>query len=248
MDRDFRTPQDVARASPDRVEQSLAKELRRGVDAKPFVLRLRFQYDGGRAAPMLYVGALNRSWRDYINANARATDMITGICTSGRGSVGRQLLTLDVRGGRGATDGNLNELNRSTRRLNLEVVYVEANGVDAASGSVVASDSASAEESNDVAAAGAVTPSLAESAPTPTPAPPLPDLLVEAKALKRQFEAFKVAPTADGLASMQAAVRAWRAGLERAPEMQGTEAELFVNKLGTLLETKGKQFIAQHSG
>ena len=241
MDRDFRTPQDAARATPDRVEQSLAKELRRGVDAKPFVLRLRFQYDGGRAAPMLYVGALNRSWRDYINANARATDMITGICTSGRGSVGRQLLTLDVRGGRGATDGNLNELNRSTRRLNLEVVYVEANGVDAARGSVVASDS-------DAAAAGAVTPSLAESAPTPTPAPPLPDLLVEAKALKRQFEAFKVAPTADGLASMQAAVRAWRDGLERAPEMQGTEAELFVNKLGTLLETKGKQFIAQHSG
>ena len=47
---------------------------------------------------------------------------------------------------------------------------------------------------------------------------------------------------------MQAAVRAWRDGLERAPEMQGTEAELFVNKLGTLLETKGKQFIAQHSG
>lgn len=241
MDRDFRTPQDVARATPDRVEQSLAKELRRGVDAKPFVLRLRFQYDGGRAAPMLYVGALNRSWRDYINANARATDMITGICTSGRGSVGRQLLTLDVRGGRGATDGNLNELNRSTRRLNLEVVYVEANGVDAARGSVVARDS-------DAAAAGAVTPSLAESAPTPKPAPPLPDLLVEAKELKRQFEAFKVAPTADGLASMQAAVRAWRDGLERAPEMQGTEAELFVNKLGTLLETKGKQFIAQHSG
>ena len=241
MDRDFRTPQDVARATPDRVEQSLAKELRRGVDAKPFVLRLRFQYDGGRAAPMLYVGALNRSWRDYINANARATDMITGICTSGRGSVGRQLLTLDVRGGRGATDGNLNELNRSTRRLNLEVVYVEANGVDAARGSVAASDS-------DAAAAGAVPPSLAESAPTPTPAPPLPDLLVEAKALKRQFEAFKVAPTADGLASMQAAVRAWRDGLERAPEMQGTEAELFVNKLGTLLETKGEQFIAQHSG
>lgn len=241
MDRDFRTPQDAARATPDRVEQSLAKELRRGVDAKPFVLRLRFQYDGGRAAPMLYVGALNRSWRDYINANARATDMITGICTSGRGSVGRQLLTLDVRGGRGATDGNLNELNRSTRRLNLEVVYVEANGVDAARGSVVASDS-------DAAAAGAVTPTLAESAPTPTPAPPLPDLLVEAKELKRQFEAFKVAPTADGLASMQAAVRAWRDGLERAPEMQGTEAELFVNKLGTLLETKGEQFIAQHSG
>ena len=71
MDRDFRTPQDVARATLT-VWSSPYKELRRGVDEKPFVLRLRFQYDGGRAAPMLYVGALNRSWRDYINANARA--------------------------------------------------------------------------------------------------------------------------------------------------------------------------------
>ena len=332
MDRDFRTPQDVARATPDRVEQSLAKELRRGVDEKPFVLRLRFQYDGGRAAPMLYVGALNRSWRDYINANARATDMITGVCSSGRGSVGRQLLTLDVRGGRGANDGNLNELNRSTRRLNLEVVYCGSDGVGAksepetdgdldaasaeAAGEVAVSeevnaslkDSSSAQAAEGVADAQALgaegngsTPTHgsqtsdvppaymrgdidlfagdddpppmpqhataepatpepdaaasvveaftpAEPGPTSEPAKPLPDLLEQAKTLKRQFEAFKATPTADGLETLTAAVQAWRDGLERVPEMRGTEAESFVSKLSTLLETKGKQFVAQHSG
>ena len=70
MDRDFRNPQDVARATPERVEDSLRKVLRRGVSERPFVMRLRFKFDGGQSAPMLYIGNMNRAWSDYVNGRS----------------------------------------------------------------------------------------------------------------------------------------------------------------------------------
>ena len=94
MDRDFRNPEDVARATAEQVRQSLAKILRRGVSAKSFCMRLKFEFSGGRAEPVLFIGNLNRAWRDYINANARALDMIVGTCSTGRGDTGRTQIRL----------------------------------------------------------------------------------------------------------------------------------------------------------
>ena len=58
MDRDFRNPEDVARATAEQVRQSLAKILRRGVSAKSFCIRLKFEFSGGRAEPVLFIGNL----------------------------------------------------------------------------------------------------------------------------------------------------------------------------------------------
>ena len=112
MERDYRNPQDVAGASQERVEDSLSREVRRGVQDRPFVLRRRFEYEGGRVGPLLWIGTISRGWTDYLNANARATDMMSGMCTSGPGVGGGAVLHLRVTRGRGASDGNLLELNR----------------------------------------------------------------------------------------------------------------------------------------
>ena len=107
MDRDFRNPQDVANATPDRVERSLARVLRIGFETRQFVYRLQFAYAGGRTAPMLYIGTLNRTWNEYINDNARANDLAVGTCELGRGPTGRTLNKLEVTSGRGKRDAYL---------------------------------------------------------------------------------------------------------------------------------------------
>jgi hypothetical protein len=284
MDRDYRAPQDVARAGSDQVEQSLSKVLRRGVESKPFVARLRFDYDGGRAGPMIFIGNMSRAWSDYVNGNGRATDMVTGSCTSSRGEVGRMLLTLEVRGGRGEGGGNLLELNRHTRRFNLEVVYGDASEAAAsgADGSADASDADAETSGDDTAPAtdsetSADTPVaastqgtsvssedtpvlrgdidlFADEAPPPPAAPaaqpeaPAPDLKEGARAIKKQFQTFKAGPTAEGLSELNGLVAQWRDGLDLVPEMRDSETHQFVNKLATLLETKGEAFVAKRAG
>jgi hypothetical protein len=217
MDRDFRIPQDVARAGATQVEQSLTKVLRRGVEGRPFVMRLRFAYDGGSAAPLMFIGSMNRFWSDYINANARANDMVTGVCSTARGEVGRLALNLTPRGGRGTGDGNLLELNRALRKLNVEAFFVTGDeapvvvappssvppalaGRMAASAANVtpepAAVTAAAPDDDPTAAAPSISPS--ESAPPPESIPasesnPVPESIA-ASAVEATLEAAPQAP------------------------------------------------------
>ena len=223
MDRDYRNPQDVAGASQERVEESLVREVRRGVRDRPFVLRRRFEYEGGRVAPLLWIGTISRAWTDYMNANARATDMISGTCTSGPGVGGGTVLHLTVTRGRGASDGNLLELNRVFRRVNIELVYADPD--------------ADGEESEQEAAAGASDasePDAAVDAPS--------DPAAEAKAIRDAFEAFKAAPTAEGLDDLNARIAAWRTG---AADADDSQAGAFIEKLAALLAEKGEALVAK---
>lgn len=137
MDREYRTPESAARAGSERVHQTLSTILRRGFDDRPFLLRLQFDF-AGRAAPVLFIGTINRAWRDYINSNARANDLVAGNCSTGRGDTGRILIKLRPERGRGVSASNLLNLNRVLRSLNAEVVFeADANDVTAGAGIVV---------------------------------------------------------------------------------------------------------------
>ena len=85
------------------------------------MLRQRFEYDGGRRGPMLFIGTINRSWRDYVDGNARANDLVTGTCSSSR-EAGRAVVHMQVSAGRGATSGNQLELNRQYTDRGLRAV------------------------------------------------------------------------------------------------------------------------------
>ena len=167
MDRDYRNPDDVARTSQVRVEEALVREVRRGIEARPFVMRQRFHYADGRTGPLLYIGAVSRAWADYLRANARATDLGVGVCSTGPGGGAGRSIKLEVRSGRGATDGNLREMNRVMRRLGIRLAYVPTGGSHA--------NEASAERASETAQQ---TPSRL-------------DLAADARVLRDRFEAFK---------------------------------------------------------
>lgn len=215
MDRDYRNPDDVARTSQVRVEEALVREVRRGIEARPFVMRQRFHYADGRTGPLLYIGAVSRAWADYLSANARATDLVVGVCSTGPGVGAGRSIKLEVRSGRGATDGNLREMNRVMRRLGIRLAYVPTGGSHANEGS--------AEGASETAQQ---TPSRL-------------DLAADARVLRDRFEAFKASPSAEALAELKERVETWRAALASAPEMRHSKAALFVEKLATTLESKG---------
>ena len=128
MDREYRTPESAARVNAVGVHQALSKVLRRGFEERPFLLRMRFRYDSGGEAPLLFIGRLNRAWSDYINANARANDLVSGTCTLGRSKIGRTLVKLKPQRGRGTSSSTQLNVNRVLRALNAEVVFVSEAG------------------------------------------------------------------------------------------------------------------------
>ena len=230
MDRDFKTPQDTANASSDRVEQSLSRVLRIGFESRQFVFRLKFPFEGGHIAPLLYIGSLNRSWSDYINANARANDMAVGTCELARGPTGRTLIKLNVERGRGKRDSALAELNRNLRRINAEVVYADSTEAGVADGGA---DAAAADAS---ASAGADVPDGAASAF---------DLGAEAGALRADFQSFKAEPTQEGLDALNQRVAQCQSNLEARPELEDSKEAKFVEQMRGLLEDKGAAFVAR---
>lgn len=262
MDRQFPTPRDAARAGAERLYEALNAWLRRGVVEQPFVLRQRFDYEGGRRGPMLLIGNINRSWRDYVNGNARATDLVTGICTSGR-EVGRAVVTMQVNGGRGATAGNQLEINRALRAANIEVRFdsdADANTAAPVVRPVLAP------------AAASVTPQTAPTNDLPTPEPPpsgqsndfiadaspkaasdvplatTQSLVEMAREMKVRFDAFKASPSRDALDELNSMIQAWRAGAASVDGAESSKADQFVTKLAALLAAKGEAFSSQRSG
>ncbi|MBT6276479.1 MAG: hypothetical protein HOI95_20380 [Chromatiales bacterium] len=267
MDSEFRNPQDVARATPDRVERVLATRLRRGFESRPFVMRLRFGYDGGRTAPLLYVGNLNRSWSDYINGNARALDMVTGTCTTGRGATGRTQLLLEVKSGRGASDSNLLQLNRILRNINAEALFVDSASELAAAVPTAeppeeaADDSPIAAESVDVSAA--ISPSdaddpapdlaaqesaVSKTSPVESSGPTLKQLRKAVHLIRDKFDAFKAQPSALGLTELNALIEQWQASAATFDELKESQESAFVAKLSALLAAKGDAFVAKQGG
>ena len=236
MDRDFKTPQDTANASSDRVAQSLGRVLRIGFESRQFVFRLKFPFEGGHIAPLLYIGNLNRSWSDYINANARANDMAVGTCELARGPTGRTLIKLNVERGRGKRDSALAELNRNLRRINAEVVYADSTEAGVADGGA---DAAAAD-----ASASAVA-DLPDGADVPDGAASAFDLGAEARALRADFQTFKAEPTQEGLEALEQRVAQCQSTLETLPGLQDSKEAKFVEQLRGLLETKGAAFVAK---
>lgn len=263
MDRDFRNPEDVARAGPERVGQSLVKVLRRGITDKPFVLRLRFEYNGGVRGPMLFIGAMSRAWSDYVNGNARAIDMVTGVCSAEQGEVGRQRLRLTIRSGRGGGDGNLLALNRHLRSHNAEAVFDSDDG-DRSAPSPPSSVPPALARRNELPpstpAAGEATspePSRAATDATPVdsgpthagpPADAAFDFAGEARAIKAMFEAFRAAPDRPGLQALEARIAKWRKSQSAATTPVNDKAVAFIDKLEGLLQAKGEAFVASRSG
>jgi hypothetical protein len=253
MDRDFRNPEDVARTASEQVLQSLAKILRRGVEDKSFFMRARFEFSGGRSEPVLFIGTLNRAWRDYINGNARANDMIIGSCSTGRGETGRTLIHLTVERGRGDSDSNLFTLNRVLRDINAEAVFAGAS----ATGS--AGDKHAGRVRPELAPASAPDSVLqiqSEQRPDDQSEPGTDvvaadgalDLEAEAERLKQLFAAFKAAPTTEKLDELKRLVDAWNEAANDDPLMLISQESELVEKLGKLLDSKGAQFVAQRSG
>ncbi len=232
MHKDFKTPQDLYRASSEQVERCLARLLRQGFESRPFLYRVQFQYQGGRKAPLLYIGTLNRAWRDYINENARANDLATGTCETGRGATGRLLIELNVTGGRGKRDACLAELNRTLRYLNAEVRFADA---------AKPASNATPPQPGDLSPDAAETAALA-------PQPPALDLNAELKAIRDDFEAFKRDATSDALKGLTARVGTWQAALESQPELTATKGARFVEQLKRLLAEKGASFVAKRRG
>jgi len=247
MDRDFRNPEDVARATAEQVRQSLAKILRRGVSAKSFCMRLKFEFSGGRAEPVLFIGNLNRAWRDYINANARALDMIVGTCSTGRGDTGRTQIRLQVERGRGVSDSTLASLNRVLREINAEAVF--AAGDDAARPTSPAPSSrivlpTPATKDADAQALSAGQPAAGAASGDDEPL----DLEAEAQRLKELFAAFKAAPSLEKLEELMQLIAAWEEAAKDDQLMLISQESEFVEKLRKLLEAKGAQFVEQRSG
>lgn len=246
------------------MHQNLQTTIRRGFDERPFLLRMRFGYEGGRTGPLLFIGSINRSWRDYINGNLRATDLVTGTCWLGRGDTGRTLIRLRPEGGRGATASTLLDLNRALRGINAEAEFLtEGQGTAADAGIVVSEPRAvppSPAESSGIPAQAAGSAMPAETAPVqPAPAeePPVeggdatattadPNRL--AKALREGFEAFKQSPTREALDGLKAQIEAFDAVIAAAPEHAGGKAHQFVQKLAALLDAKGAAFVASKGG
>ena len=262
VDRQFPTPQDVARAGTERLHEALNAWLRRGVVDQPFVLRQRFEYDGGRRGPMLFIGNINRSWRDYINGNARATDLVTGTCTSGR-EAGRAVVMMHIDAGRGATAGNQLEVNRALRAVNLEVRFGSADNAGTAA-PVIRPDAATAPtpagvvgEMPEAAPAehGDATPvSTASAVDEPvavgSEAPPVTvqSLAEMAREMKTRFDAFRTAPSREALDELNTLIQVWRDGATGAQGAEASKAGEFVTKLEALLAAKGEAFVSQNNG
>lgn len=277
MDRQFPTPQDAARAGAERLLEALNAWLRRGVTDQPFVLRQRFEYDGGRHGVMLFIGSINRSWRDYINANARATDLVTGTCSNAR-ELGRAIMHMQVTGGRGATSGNQLEINRALRGANIEVRF-DDGAAAAVSTPVERPDAVITPAASAPVASVAATPAPGTATAGPTdpvpdalpvdasagtdadgaagdrvgdvagaPAPTAQSLGEMARQMKAGFENFRAAPTRAGLDELKAAINAWRADAAQVPGAQESKAGEFVSKLAALLDAKGEAFVSSKGG
>ncbi len=229
MHRDFKTPQDVYNASPDRIERCLARVLRQGFESRPFLYRLKFRYQGGQSAPLLYIGTLGRAWHDYINENARANDLATGTCELQRGDTGRIRIRLDVKSGRGKRDANLALLNRSLRFLNAEIAFADT-----------------AKPAGDRTRAPSVNISAGSTKTIPDTQPPAPpDLNKEFKVIRDSFESFKSKPTPSALDELNSRIQRVQSDLESRPELMDSKGAKMVAQLKTLLAEKGAAFVAK---
>jgi hypothetical protein len=260
VDRQFPTPQDAARAGAECLHEALNLWLRRGVVEQPFVLRQRFEYDGGRRGPMLFIGNINRSWRNYINGNARATDLVTGTCTSGR-DAGRAVVTMQISAGRGATAGNQLEVNRALRAVNVEVRFDANHNAGAAvpmarphqagepAGAVPPMPYVASAEAGNERPAGLACAAQVPVAVDPQAQPVTAQSLAEmAREIKIRFDAFKAAPSRAALDELSTLIGAWHDGAADVDGAAPSKAGEFVTKLTAWLATKGESFVSHKSG
>jgi hypothetical protein len=250
------------RVAVERLHEALNAWLRRGVVEQPFVLRQRFEYDGGHRGPMLFIGNINRSWWDYVNGNARATDLVTGICTSVR-EVGRAVVMMQVNGGRSASAGNQLEFNRALRAKNIEVRFdteVDANITASVARSELApaaawiaphtastNDSAPTDLSLSDQASDFAADARSEVAFDVPPAT-TQSLAEMAGEMKARFDVFKASPSREALDELNSTIHAWRDGAAGVDGAKTSKAGEFVTKLAALLAAKGEAFVRQRSG
>jgi hypothetical protein len=246
MDRDYKNPEDVAKAGQDRMMQALTRVVRRGIESRPFIYRLQFKYDDGRSAPLLFIGSLNRSWSDYINGNLRSNDLAVGTCRTAGMDAGRTRLELAVERGRGNRDAYLAELNRTLRQVNVEAVFAdgEADGAATSAEPGEPSDGLPASPTSvSVEAGGEVT----DAAAAPADQAP-PDLAALLKDIQSGFAAFKQAPSADGLSALKQLVSDWQRHASQSPEWRESSQAQTISKLGAMLDAKGDAFVSNAGG